>query len=75
MYLFSHASRKHFPARPLLAAGLLIVALGASWPHSIGARGWLAPNGNDFAQGFCYGLGITMELLSAYVLYRQRGQS
>lgn len=75
MLLCRNQNWKKIPARQLLAAGLFIVALGASWPHTISPRGWLAPNGNDFAQGFCYGLGITLELLSAYALYRQRRQS
>lgn len=66
---------KKIPARQLLAAGLLLVALGASWPHSIGAHGWLAPTWNDFAQGFCYGVGIGVELLALYVMRRQRRPS
>lgn len=75
MFTLCLLDSKKIPTRKLLAAGLFLVALGAAWPHTLGA--WLpfASNQNDFAQGFCYGLGITMEIFVCVALRRQRTQS
>jgi hypothetical protein len=65
--------RKTLPkARLLLPFGLLVLSLGTAWPHVIAPHLHPAQGMNDLIQGFCVGLGITLEIGSV-VLVRKLG--
>ncbi len=49
-------------ARFLLPLGLLLVSCGIAWPHVFTPLLHLPPGTNDSIQGFCIGLGITLEI-------------
>lgn len=47
-------------AMTLLAVGLAILVVGASWPMLVPS--FLNLGSNDFLHGFCFGLGLTLEI-------------
>ncbi len=66
-------------ARIMLPAGLLALGCGIAWPHLLAPRFHLQAGPSDFVQGFCMGLGITLEIGSAVAMRlaasRQKRQS
>jgi hypothetical protein len=57
----------------LLVIGLLTVAAGTSAKQASAALLHLTPQLNDFAHGFCIGLGIALEIGALVVLARCMG--
>jgi len=55
-------------ARFLLPLGLLILSCGIAWPHVIAPFLHLTLGMNDSIQGFCIGLGVTLEIGSVVLV-------
>jgi hypothetical protein len=70
--IYNDPKKTLFRARLLLPIGLLVVSCGIAWPHVFAPFLHLTPGMNDSIQGFCFGLGITLEIGSA-VLVRKLG--
>ncbi len=55
-------------AMRMLAVGLLLVSCGIAWPRIVAPHLHLQTGVNDFVQGFCMGLGITIEIGSVVLI-------
>ena len=63
LLLCSHDPKKmQAAARIMLPMGLLVLSCGLAWPHLLAPLFHLTAGQNDFVQGFCMGLGITLEM-------------
>jgi hypothetical protein len=54
----------------LLSAGLLVLSCGIAWQNAFTPHVHLSTNANDFFQGFCVGLGLTLEIIALVMLGR-----
>jgi hypothetical protein len=64
-------SKKSLPAALLLlSAGLLVLSCGVAWQHAFVPLFHLSTNADDFFHGFCYGLGLTLEIIALVILGR-----
>ena len=68
--------KKHLSkARLLLPLGLLILSCGILWPRTFAPFLHLPVGMNDPIQGFCIGLGITLEIGSVALVCRIRSHA
>ena len=52
----------------LLVVGLLMITCSTAWQHVFAPILHLSPEMNDFARGFCIGLGLTLEVCALPLL-------
>jgi len=55
-----------------LAVGLLLVSCGVAWQHVFAPLFHLSAAQNDFFNGLCIGLGVTLEIIATVALVRIR---
>jgi len=66
-------SKKSLPsALFLLSAGLLVVSCGIVWQPAFAPLFHLSTGPSDFVHGFCFGLGLTLEIAAVAMLARIR---
>ncbi len=54
----------------LLIVGLMMIVCSTAWQHVFAPMLHLSAGMNDFARGFCIGLGLTLELGALAILAR-----